>query len=69
MTGCILSALLSQRHGVAATTGPVTLATCREHWQSLERMDIGAAPLRCGSWSPTDRYLAKFRKQSDATVG
>ena len=61
ITGCILSALLSQRCGAPATTGPVSLAACREHWQVLERLGGGAAPLRCGDWSPSAAQLARLR--------
>jgi hypothetical protein len=62
ITGCILSSLLSQDRGAPATTGPVGIAACRDHWQALDRMGIGAAPLRCGRWSPGDAYLDHFRK-------
>jgi predicted amino acid dehydrogenase len=62
ITGCILSSLLSQAHGAPATTGPVGVTACRDHWQALKRMDIGAAPLRCGRWKPSDAYLDHFRK-------
>jgi predicted amino acid dehydrogenase len=59
ITGCILSSLLAE-DGVAATAGPVTVAACRDHWQALERMRIGAAPLVCGRWSPGTTYFDQF---------
>jgi amino acid adenylation domain-containing protein len=62
ITGCILSSLLSQAHDAPATTGPVSIAACRDHWQSLNRLGIGAAPLRCGRWSPSDAYIDHFRE-------
>jgi hypothetical protein len=61
ITGCIISALLSQTRGAPSTTGPVSIADCRDHWQALERLGIGAAPLRCGPWSPGDTHLDRFR--------
>jgi amino acid adenylation domain-containing protein len=63
ITGCILSSLLLQAAGAPATIGPVDVATCRNHWLALERMGIGAAPLRCRSWSPSASYLEMFRTQ------
>jgi amino acid adenylation domain-containing protein len=62
ITGCILSSLLAQSHDAPATTGPVSITACRDHWQALHRLGIGAAPLRCGRWSPSDAYLNDFRK-------
>jgi hypothetical protein len=62
VTGCILSSLLSQTHGAPASTGPVSVTACRDHWQALNQLGIGAAPLRCGRWSPSDAYLDYFRK-------
>jgi amino acid adenylation domain-containing protein len=60
ITGCILSSLLAEDDVALATAGPVNAATCRDHWRTLERMRIGAAPLRCGSWSPSAAYLDQF---------
>jgi hypothetical protein len=64
ITACILSSLLSEHRGAAATTGPVGVAACLDHWQALERLGIGAAPLRCASWSPTVAYMAAFSRNS-----
>jgi predicted amino acid dehydrogenase len=61
ITGCILSALLSNSHGATASVGPAGLEACREHWEVLARLGIGAAPLRCGSWSVPEGNLASFR--------
>ncbi|HEY6704572.1 MAG TPA: amino acid adenylation domain-containing protein [Xanthobacteraceae bacterium] len=58
ITGCILSSLLVQDD--AATAGPVSVATCRDHWRTLERMKIGAAPLGCGRWPASAAYLDQF---------
>jgi predicted amino acid dehydrogenase len=60
ITGCILSSLLAQHDGALATAGPVSAATCRDHWRTLERMRIGAAPLGCGRWSASATYLDQF---------
>ena len=60
ITGCILSSLLAQHDGALATAGPVSAATCRDHWRTLERMRIGAAPLGCGRWSASATYLGQF---------
>jgi amino acid adenylation domain-containing protein len=60
ITGCILSSLLTQDAAALTTTGPVSAAICRNHWRTLERMRIVAAPLGCGSWSPTAAYLDQF---------
>jgi amino acid adenylation domain-containing protein len=62
ITGCILSALLSHSHGATVSLGPVGLETCREHWDVLSRLDIGAAPLRCGSWPIPAANLKSLRK-------
>jgi amino acid adenylation domain-containing protein len=64
ITGCILSALLSKSHGATASVGPVGLEACREHWDVLARLGIGAAPLRCGSWLVPETNLASFRDGS-----
>jgi len=64
ITGCILSALLSKSHGATASVGPVGLKACREHWDVLARLGIGAAPLRCGSWLVPETNLASFRDSS-----
>jgi predicted amino acid dehydrogenase len=60
ITGCILSSLLAQGDAALATPGPVSAATCRDHWQTLERMRIVAAPLGCGRWSASAAYLERF---------
>jgi hypothetical protein len=60
ITGCILSSLLAQHDGATATVGPVSAATCRDHWRTLERMRIVAAPLGCGRWSASAAYLEQF---------
>jgi predicted amino acid dehydrogenase len=60
ITGCILSSLLAQHDVALAAAGPVSAATCRDHWRTLERMEIGAAPLVCGRWSPSTAYLDQF---------
>jgi predicted amino acid dehydrogenase len=60
ITGCILSSLLAQHDAALAAAGPVSVATCRDHWRTLERMRIGAAPLGCGRWSPSAAYLDQF---------
>jgi amino acid adenylation domain-containing protein len=60
ITGCILSSLLARDNDALATTGPVSAATCRDHWRTLEWMSIGAAPLVCGRWSPSTAYLDQF---------
>jgi amino acid adenylation domain-containing protein len=60
ITGCVLASLISQDPDVPTTTGPLTPAICRDHWEALRRMGIGAAPLRCGSWFPNRAYLARF---------
>ena len=60
ITGCILSSLLAQDDVALATAGPVSAATCHDHWRTLDRMRIGAAPLGCGSWSPSAAYLDQF---------
>jgi predicted amino acid dehydrogenase len=63
ITGCILSSLLVQHAGALATAGPVSAATCCDHWRTLERMRIGAAPLGCGRWSASAAYLDQFGGQ------
>jgi amino acid adenylation domain-containing protein len=60
ITGCILSSLLAQDAAALAAAGPVSAATCRDHWRTLERMRIGAAPLGCGRWSASTAYLEQF---------
>jgi predicted amino acid dehydrogenase len=60
ITGCILSSLLAQDAAALAAAGPVSAATCRNHWRTLERMRIGAAPLGCGRWSASTAYLEQF---------
>src|SRR5262245_18247678 len=60
ITGCILSSLLVQDAAAVATPGPVSVAACRDHWRTLERMRIGAAPLGCGRWSASTAYLEQF---------
>ena len=61
ITGCILSATLSNRHGATASVGPVSVEACREHWNVLSRLGIGAAPLRCDSWLVPDSNVMHFR--------
>jgi predicted amino acid dehydrogenase len=60
ITGCILSSLLAQHDVALAAPGPVSAATCRDHWRTLERMRIGAGPLGCGRWSASAAYLDQF---------
>ena len=60
ITGCILSSLLAQHDVALAAPGPVSAATCRDHWRTLERMKIGASPLGCGRWSASAAYLDQF---------
>jgi hypothetical protein len=57
ITGCMLSALLSKAHGATASIGPVSLDISKQHWDVLERLGIGAAPLRCGPWPVPDAAL------------
>jgi len=66
ITGCILSALLSKKFGATASVGPVELEVCREHSDVLSRLGIGAAPLRCGSWSVPETHVADFRSIAGA---
>jgi len=65
ITGCILSGLLSNKWGATASVGPVELNDCREHWDVLSRLGIGAAPLRCGSWRVADANLSNFRSMAE----
>jgi hypothetical protein len=58
ITGCILSALLSKAHGATASIGPVSLDISKGHWEVLQRLGIGAAPLRCGHWLVPEAALA-----------
>jgi predicted amino acid dehydrogenase len=60
ITGCILSSLRAREDVALATVGPVSAATCRDHWRTLERMRIGAAPLGCGRRSASAAYLEQF---------
>jgi amino acid adenylation domain-containing protein len=68
ITACILSSLLTDHYNAAATTGPVTVRACLDHWEMLERMGIGVAPLRCASWSPPDGYLRAFGGRTRASA-
>ncbi len=61
ITGCILSGLLSKKWGATPSVGPIGLNDCREHWDLLVRLGVGAAPLRCGSWRVPEASLASFR--------
>ncbi|HSL68992.1 MAG TPA: hypothetical protein VK864_02055, partial [Longimicrobiales bacterium] len=69
ITGCILSSLLAQAGDAPATIGPVSLAHCRDHWDALARLGIGAAPLRCAGWLPDEAYLEQFRARFGRTEG
>src|SRR5262249_51553068 len=69
ITGCILSSLLAAGSGAATTIGPVSAEACRAQWQGLQSLGIGAAPLRCGAWSPSEAYLARFRSRFGRTDG
>jgi amino acid adenylation domain-containing protein len=68
ITGCILSALLTNSCGAAATTAPVTVDSCREHLQLLQKLGVRAA-LRCGPWSPNEAYLSQFRSRFAQQTG
>lgn len=59
MTGCILSSLLMRR-GAPATLGPTSIADSRAHWDLLESLDIGAAPLHCGPIVYAADWLTAF---------
>jgi amino acid adenylation domain-containing protein len=63
ITGCILSSLLSEIHGLRATLGPATTADLIDAWNCFSRLGIGAAPLHCGTWAPNPQDLARFRSQ------
>jgi predicted amino acid dehydrogenase len=66
ITGCMLSALLSARHGFPATLGPASIADCRAHWQGLARLGVQAPNLSCGSWVPQPQHLARLRSLAPA---
>jgi predicted amino acid dehydrogenase len=63
VTGCILSSLLTQAYGAAATIGPTSLAASRVHWDQLEQLAITAAPLHCGPLLYSAEWLRSFRER------
>ncbi len=68
ITGCIVSSVLP-RDGFAPTCGPVALDHCRIYWHGFHRLGLAAAPLHCGSWSPSALDLERFRSVAASSAG
>src|SRR5262249_19846357 len=68
ITGCVLSSLLPVSAGLPATLGEVTIQECREHWQAFAALGVEAAPLHCGTWTPTPADIMRFRTNVQAAA-
>ena len=64
ITGCILSALLPQVSELRPTIGEASVDDCRDYWNAFARLEIGAAPLHCGTWFVSAEDIDWFRTES-----
>jgi hypothetical protein len=68
ITGCIFSSVLPLSAGLQPTVGGLATQDCKAYWDGFARLGIEAAPLHCGSWTPTPADLLKFASNT-ATTG